>query len=382
MPNLITTPSNGSPILAYGSSSRPHGLRRSIIFAVIGITLLVGSFFAYLNFGAHVELPTNRIFTVAVMPKTVQSALNGQLIASLPPAWRVAIESNSRTPILFGWSLAADNVSIQPFAVIPRFQTVVPTEGIVIRNKGFTRLLTQGASETENVRMRRLAILSSVKKYQAGWTIDAAMLKILLGLSTHSQKKDPIYGTWDGPRGAISLAPSHASMPEQRTSDILVTLRGESEEIAPLLLALGARGTDLRDIASVPQAIFINASGTRTIWNDVSDQDIGLLNAGFGHPAIRSFAIPDQSDALEFFADLRATASGTPLIFETNDANTDIHAVSAPSTTCPGTPRLIVSGDALRNTLDLFHASEAWKAFLTSIRIHETGESGIICVNE
>lgn len=382
MPNLITTPSNGSPILAYGSSSHPHGLRRSIILVALGITLLVASFFAYLRFGARVELPTNRIFTMAVMPKTVQGALNGQLVASLPPAWRAAIESNSRTPVLFGWALDADRGSVQPFAVIPRFRTVIPTEGIVIRSKGLTRLLTQGAPETENIRMQSLVALSSVKKYQAGWTIDATTLKTLLGLAAHSQEKDPVHGTWDGSRGTINLAPSQASMPEQRTSDILVTLRGEGEETSPLLLSLSARGADLHDIASIPQAIFINSSGTRTIWNNVSDQDIGRLNAGFGQPAIRSFAIPDQSDAIEFFADLRTTASGTPLIFEMNDTHTDAHVASAPPTTCPGTPRLIVSGDALRNTLDLFHASEAWKAFLTSIRIHETETGGIVCLNE
>lgn len=380
MPNLITTPSNGSPILAYGSSSRPHNLRTRIIIIAIAAIALIGGIFVYLRFGAKIDLPAHRILTVAVMPKTAQSSLNGQLLAGLPLVWRTALDAHSRTPVLFGLALDAQTGSVKPFAVIPRFRTVVATEGVVVRSKGLTHLLTQDASQTESVRMRNLVLLRSVKSHHAAWAIDATALKTLLGLSADSQESDTIYGTWDGNRGSIHLDASQAGVPEQRVSDVLITLRGGGEEASPLISSLYAQGIDLRTITSAPQAIFMSSSGTRTIWDSVREQDLGYLYAGFGDPAVREFVIPDQSRATEFFAQTQGEASSTPLIFQTGDV--DAQTTSVPPTACPGTPRLTVSGNALRNTLDLFQASEAWKTFFTSIRIHETDTGGVICVNE
>lgn len=383
MTNLITTPSNGSAILAYGSSSRPHSLRTRIIIAVIALIAIILGVMAYIRLGARIELPEHRILTIVVIPHNIQNALSGELISSLPLTWRTAIESGSRTPVLLGWAYHSEDESIHAFASLFRTNSVIASEGVRLRTKGLTHLLTQGELATERVRINEFSQpFQLAKKHRASWTVDASVLKAALGLPTDIQKTDLVHGTWDGSRGTINLPSSQASIPEQRQSDILVILRGGNDEAGPLLQSLQTQGIDLRDITSTPQALFMNSSGTRAIWTDLPLQDTGKVYAGFDQPSLRSFIIPDQSEAMEFFADAKKAASSTPFVIETNKADDSAQTTSMTQTNCPGTPRLAISGSAMKNTLNLLNAPETWKKLFTSLRIHETDDGGVICINE
>ncbi|MCW1891924.1 MAG: hypothetical protein KIH65_001630 [Candidatus Uhrbacteria bacterium] len=383
MTNLITTPSNGSAILAYGSSSRPHSLRTRIAIGIVALILIIVGMIAYIRLGARIELPEHRILTIVVVPRSIQNTLSGELIASLPLTWRTAIESRSRTPVLLGWAYHPEDGSIRAFASLFRTNSAVASGDIQVRTKGLTHLLTQGELRTERVRINDFSkTFQLAKKHRASWIVDASSLKTALGLEGDLQKPDLVYGTWDGSRGSIDLPSSQASVPEQRQSDMLVILRGNGDEANPLLQSLQTQGINLREIASTPQALFISPSGTRAIWTEISLQDTGKVYAGFDQASLRSFAIPDQTEALELFADAKTAASGTPFIIETPKPDDSAQTTPMAQTNCPGTPRLVISGNAMKNTLNLFHAPETWKKLFNSLRIHETDGGGVICVNE
>lgn len=387
MESTFSVPKQGSPILAYGFAKRPFGFFRSRILLaaiILGICLVGAVLFFALG---RIALPKNQALLIALQPQLVSEKLTGDLIADLPSPWRTAIQTKSRSVAYLGIAKNEDG-SFYAFSVIPRFVAIAPASGAHVEKLGIYRLVTDAKkTEFESTRLWDLMSLGrKIQKNDAAWIMHSDLFGAMLDSNASSDKTNSvIFGTWKGLTGEIQIPASSLGVQMSDSSQIQAALEENRIEADPAIQALLAEGIDLRAISKAPTDIRLDQNGDLHLgWDTLPREDRPIVLAAFGLTDTRSFKLPD-GEIKEIIASTSTddvSGEASPFRISKNGVETEFPDPSDGSTEpCTGSLKLMIQGQALRNTLGMLNFPSSWQEYLTSFQIRENKGISIICTD-
>lgn len=369
---VIDTTPKGSAILAYGTSRGP---RRPVrVLAIIAGLLLLGTFLALWLYTllASILLPANTIFLTAMKPKTIQSKMPAALLEDLPFAWRTALQRGGSVPVVLGYA-SRENGGPLYYAVMPGRIFAADAPGIFSRRETiFTILADTNEYANESFRVRSLfELMFRLRDHDASWQLRADILSDLsLGIQT---ERMTIIGTWDGIHGEVNLPPDGIQIAPVFHDALVVTLASDRREADPAIDALLSQGIDLRGITTPPSMIAIDASSSPLVrwYGQLGTEDDLLALGAFGKTTTTETILPDGTIAYTLRPVLPKATHTSDETFSRNRERMPVFNGESPEG-CPGTIRLRLADEPLKNLLISWGFSENWQKFLRAFEIRES----------
>ena len=379
----ISTPPQGSAILAYGRAPKSQSVLRWL--AVIGAAIFVFLFavFGYVLAFTSTELPANRLITGLVIPNQIHDQLPPGLVTDLPAPWRSVIETESALPAILG-AWIDERGTPHAFASVLRVPYIAPSEQFKIQKRRWSLLITTTDEFVpEHIPVRTLLRLRNLlKKNDVAWMIDSSALQQIVG---EEPGDDRVFGTWSGSSGTILLDPTDDVTEADITSPLIVTLGASRVEADPLMRSLVTQGVDLSGTVQTPSGVYINpASGSTTItWSsDLPEAEQMRILGFFGKATSTPYALPDESVVFELTPSVQLIGG---------IENTEQLAISASGISairpvsglregdCPGLTRFSIEGDVLESLLKAWNWPESWREQLNRFMIRQSEDAVRVC---